>query len=130
MSVMQLGPESFLKNVAGITRFSPIFNYGRVIMSDEIRDTFLMLQCMNACSFAERYKEDMDLTLFVEVETTEKHHTLPALLKSLQCLYYNIEIDDMDQDEKDAYKVLHDYIEQITGHLISELDEYKIAQWG
>lgn len=130
MSVMQLVPMAFIKNMNGITRFAPIFNYGTGIYGDRHRDTFLLLQCMNACSFSQRYNEDLDIKLFVEaVDTGERHANLTALLKSLQCLYYNIELDDMDQDEKDAYKLLDGYIKQITSHLISEMDEYKNAKW-
>lgn len=130
MSVMQLAPESIRKMSEGITRFAPTFNYGSGIYGDRHRDTFLMLQTMNACSYAGRYSQDLDFTLFVEVKTTEKLANLSALLKSLQCLYYNIELEDMDQDEKDAMNLLDGYIKQITSHLINEMDDYKEAQWG
>lgn len=130
MSVMQLKPESFKKNTYGIGTFSHKYNYGRTILSSDISPVFEILQSMNAKSYSERYEESLDYVPFKEVNIVKEHNNLSSLLKSLQCLYYNIELDKLTDEEKEALKFLKEHIEAIKNYLINQITEYKEAKWG
>lgn len=131
MSVMQLNPENFTKMVNAMSKFSHKFNYGSVIFTSDITPRFQLLQVLNAKSYSERYEmEEFAYTPFKKI-SKEEYKNIPALLKSLQCLKYNIEIEekDMSYDEKNAYTMLNDYIEQIKNYIISQIPEYEESAW-
>lgn len=131
MSVMLISPASFKRNVYSLSKFSPVFNYGQTAYLDTLEPIFETLQKLNARSFSERYAEPVEIMPYKEVSRPGNHPNLCALLKSLQCLEYNIELDEkgLSFDERRALKYLRGTIEAIKSHLISELPEMKEAAW-
>lgn len=58
------------------------------------------------------------------------------MLKALQCIHYNIELEELPKRlefrmdvYKDALKQLEDIIAEIMGHIIDSMPEYKEAKW-
>lgn len=131
MSVMLIDPKSFKKNVDALNRFSWLYLYGKTLYFDEIEPIMDTLQEMNVRSYNERYNENAEVIPYREVYTSERHNNLLELLKSLQCLRYNIELDEkkFTFNKYRAWKFLNDQIEAIKSYIISELPEYKNAQW-
>lgn len=96
---------------------------------------------LNQVTVSIQYKEPIDNYAL----TAKKGDSLTdvQLLKALQCLYYQIEMEQFDQTykepknfvreatdfEKEIYKVLEEVIQYLSSKVISALPEYNDAKW-
>lgn len=93
---------------------------------------------LNIKSWNLRYPSDIisieDKAVFYEPNfksNKEKFNNDCEVLKALQCLRYNIEIEkEQSQQEQQTLKNLDDILDKLKNHIISNLDDYKIASWG
>ena len=76
--------------------------------------------------------DDADEIVFYtpDFSNKEKFNNECEVLKSMQCLLYNIEIDKADHQEQLTIKLLNDIIDKLKNYIINSLDDYKTAQWG
>lgn len=99
---------------------------------------------LNEMSYIRKYKVDDKPTLaeFFDFRKTYNIDTY-QMLKYLQCMMYNIEIDTIKtgktgredpflipQDKMDSYRLLQKAITEISQTIISQIPKYKNAKWG
>lgn len=61
----------------------------------------------------------------------EKFNNDCEVLKALQCLRYNIELEkEQSFQEQQTIKNLDEILDKLKNHIISNLEDYKIASWG
>ena len=80
------------------------------------------LQRINAAAYAERYDK---VRPAVSVPCGGKILPLPSLLKALQCIRYNCD----GGDSRGALTTLNAVIESVKDEIISNLPDYKSADW-
>jgi len=83
---------------------------------------------LNQKSYNERYpneKDNINLCGFYYQTTTHRPLTAIQLLKYLQCIEYNIEIEDESKD----LQLLKDCINDLQNSIINNMEEYKNAKW-
>lgn len=90
---------------------------------------------LNIRSWNERYKEDIITDeeikkhYMVNLKTNDKFNNNCEILKVLQCLAYNIELDNMSSKEKKVLSDLEAVISHMKNYIISNLEDYKKASW-
>lgn len=134
MSVMLISQQSFKNNLLSLYMYYSKINYGKKIHYEQMKEHFENLYSLNVKSWNARYPgytvEDISINL--SNNNYKLHGNLYSLLKSLQCLNYQIEIDeikDITPDEQRAYNFLQNTIERIKDYIITETEEYKNAEW-
>jgi hypothetical protein len=99
----------------------------------EIKNVILSWLNLNQWSWDKKYlKEDetpTDLTEFYSSPLMSFNVSSVQLLKYLQCIDYNIEIKPEDGYHKTRLRLLKDCINDLQRSIISNLPEYKEAQW-
>lgn len=92
---------------------------------------------LNIKSWNLRYPNDIiteaNQAVFYEPDFNkkEKFNNDCEVLKALQCLYYNIELEtEKNFQEQLTLQLLDDIIDKLKNHIISNLEEYKVANWG
>lgn len=109
--------------------------FGRMT-EKQIENTIRILCDLNCESYEKRYKEEPQspkLSEFIVFRFSGKTINTFQMLKYLECIHYNIEINtiarQLTPEEKDAMNVLHKAIEEIKSRIISEMEEYRDAAW-
>lgn len=76
--------------------------------------------------------DDADEIVFYtpDFNNKEKFNNECEVLKAMQCLLYNIEIDKPNNQEQLTINLLTDIINKLKNYIINSLDDYKTAQWG
>ena len=76
--------------------------------------------------------DDADEIVFYapDFSNKEKFNNECEVLKAMQCLLYNIEIDKPNHQEQLTINLLTDIINKLKDYIINSLDDYKTAQWG
>lgn len=126
MSVMLLDDKVFATVLNNIGNFRE-YPYHMPMRMDAER-TIKELREMNIKSYSIRYNEDVDAFDFQPNVRTEKINVY-QLLKYLQCIRYQIEIDKPNFDEKIALNYLDEWIEMLKSGIISNIPEYANAKW-
>lgn len=108
----------------------------RSMSEEDIKQVIITLCNLNEESFDKRYKQEPDKvkqSKFINLRFDLPKINCFQMLKYLQCINYNIEIETIEREltsiEKDSMKILNIAIEEIKQHIISEIPEYKQAQW-
>lgn len=98
-------------------------------ISKESKRLILSWLNLNQWSYNKRYKDndDCDLTKFYHEDYTHKKLSAIQLLKYLQCIEYNIEIEP--EDYKNDLQLLKDCIKELTESIVNNLPEYKSSSW-
>lgn len=136
MSVMLISKETFQKigNSCVMLNNCTCSN----IYSDDLEEIVKSLYHLNVVSYNLRYKENLqeeNLNLRTSKRRFDNHF---ELLKALQCIQYNIELNSSSSDEpyKITYKEelylewLDEKIKDIIRYILNDIEEYKLAQWG
>jgi hypothetical protein len=93
---------------------------------------------LNNQSYLIRYKEPKDevpYSTFLNLRYSGKTINTYQMLKTLECICYNIEVDTIKTvgmltvHESAAMDVLNRAIDEIKSVIINEIKEYKDAQW-
>jgi hypothetical protein len=90
---------------------------------------------LNIRSWNERYTDDVitdeeiKASCTLNLKTNEKFNNDCEILKALQCLSYNIELDHMNFKEKKVESDLKAVIEHLKNYIIGNLEDYKKAAW-
>lgn len=135
MSVMVLNTKTIEKLGNSYNYLSNAFS--RTIYADDLEKTLKGLYDLNIRSWDERYPSD--LIAEEEKETfykpnfrsKEKFNNECEVLKALQCLKYNIDIDNknLSYQENIHMEYLDNMINRLTSYIISNLEDYKKASW-
>lgn len=89
-----------------------------------IEDEIEKLRKANYLSFEQRYKTSVSYIPLVYSGSRERCQNLPELLKALECIEYQIELNDFD------FTFVRGLIEVIKDTIIENLPEYQNAYWG
>jgi len=95
--------------------------------TNRIRSLLKKLYEINIISWNERYNENEPLETNIIDFNKGKPTNIYQLLKSLECLRYQIEGEILEQDSR--VQDLDRLIEQITSKIINNLPEYENAKW-
>lgn len=111
-----------------------------------IREWVEQLYEMNEVSHAVRYRkevdwEGLDIPLSIIRDWRYNNTKGPGcnayqMLKHLQCIHYQIEMDEirraglMKDCYEEAYRMLEKAIGEMQSHIIHAIPEYKEAKWG
>lgn len=130
-------------NTKTIEKLGNSYNYlsktfCRTIYADDLENTLKGLYNLNIKSWNERYKDDIITDEEKETfykpnfRSKEKFNNECEVLKALQCLQYNIELDKKDLSYQDGVYIeyLDNMINRLTSYIISNLEDYKMANWG
>lgn len=101
-------------------------------ISKEAEKLILSWLNMNQMSYNKRYPNDKDDTnLCGMYYSTYTHKPLTAiqLLKYLECVLYNIEIEPEDIYFKTRLELLKNCTDELTRAIIAQTEEYKHATW-
>lgn len=142
MSTFVLKTETFEK-ISNSNHMISKACYGKTIYFDEFLEVVNTWQRLNIRSYNIRYPEDIitseeeEIFYKIDSRSKEKFNNIYELLKSLQCLRYNIDfyLEDKNDIEKISHKEeasiqeLESYIRKIKDYIIFENEEYKIAAW-
>jgi hypothetical protein len=136
MSVMVLHDKHYQRNFESCFYAYSKITYGSHIDYNRLKTIFKNLYTLNVKSYNKLYKENGVLELNLSdavLKNIDLHPNFCSLLKSLECLEYQIELneikDNITAEEKNAYKFLTDYIEKLKAYIINNLDDYKAAYW-
>jgi len=159
MSVLVLEPKKYtqIKNRMISFTFRNIcdINYCgtvRDMTEKQIYETVKTWSILNELSYCDKYEGEKftSLHLFIE-ESREKSCNIYQLLKWLQCIKYNIELDTIKDKKllktleskeiasynneqmimiKNPLHTLDKMIDEISMNIIKEIEEYKNADWG
>ena len=131
----------FVKAVDYTFRRTCDINYCSVLgglTEGQIANHVKMWADLNAESYNIRYKEPKDeipYSTFLNLRHSGKTINTYQMLKTLECICYNIEVDTIETvrkltvQESAAMVVLNRAIEEIKSAIINEIKEYKDAQW-
>lgn len=107
-----------------------------VLKEEYIADVIRTLCDLNCESYEKRYKEEPDkvkLSEFIVFKFTGQTINTFQMLKYLECIYYNIELDTINRPlnelESDSMDCLRNAISEIKSVIIKELPEYQAAKW-
>ena len=137
MSVMVLSKETFQKigNACTMLNACTCSN----MYSDDLEEIVKSLYHLNIVSYNLRYDDNLqeeNLNLRTSKKRFNNHF---ELLKALQCLKYNIELNPYSSNDKPyqtSYKEdlylewLDEKIKDITCYILNNIEEYKLSQWG
>ncbi len=87
---------------------------------------------LNITSYNEKYfssKIETDLQGLFNPSPTKKPLTAIQTLKYLECISYQIEVKPVNQIDKNDLSLLRDCIEDLKDAIISNLADYKAANW-
>lgn len=135
MSVQVLRKETMEKLGNSYNYLSKAFF--RTIYADDLEKTLKGLYDLNIKSWNVRYKDDVitdeekETFYKINFRSKEKFNNECEVLKALQCLQYNIEIDkkDLSYDDIVNLEYLDNMVNRLTSYIISNLDDYKNASW-
>lgn len=145
MSVMVLSLNHFKEvyNKACKYQYSSVvdINYCGVLSNDN--QNSLKLWCkslleLNYKSYCKRYEEECDLSQLDaynenidlwDWDKMGKACSTYQMLKYLECIHYNIELDKTELDSSAAYKKLVKAINEIKYRIINNIPEYANAKW-
>lgn len=144
MSVLTLSPDTYNYIRVGIERAAynsqcDEFYYYSVKQQCENKD--IQSEClrlvkswadMNEKSYCLKYNEKFhSLSTFINPTFTKKPLTPVQLLKYVECLSYNIELEHWEQTEQETadYSLLKKLRTEIGAAIIGSLPEYKNAAW-
>ena len=104
-------------------------NYGNTVYFDDLYNYIQTLYNMNIRSYNYRYGE-AEILDNISKSSKKKFNNICEVLKSLQCLKYNIDEEPQDTTESRAMEWLESQIDMIKNYLIGEIQDYKEATWG
>ena len=99
-------------------------------------NTLKGLYDLNIRSWNERYSNDIiteeEKETFYKLNFNQKErfNNPCEVLKALQCLKYNIELEEENNNDKRLLRELEGYISSLMSYIISNLEDYKMANWG
>lgn len=130
-------------NIRTIEKLGNSYNYltkafSRTIYADDLEKTLKGLYDLNIRSWNMRYKDDIITDEEKETfykpnfRSKEKFNNECEVLKALQCLKYNIELDkkDLSYEDNVYMEYLDNMVNRLTSYIISNLEDYKNANWG
>ena len=137
MSVMVLDVKTYEKITNSGNLLSKVF-YGKNFSFDYLYELSKILYNLNVVSYNETYLDnenvDFVFTEKINKNSKEKFNNIFELLKSLQCLRYNINFDEnslkADSEEYNSLIFLEKVINRIKDYIIENMEEYKISTWG
>lgn len=127
MSVMIINVETF-ENVAESLFFN--YNYRLKGKFQDFKDVKALVTSwfeLNCLSYSIRYNENVS-TYGPNFEKKAEKLSNIQLLKSLECIRYNIEFDK--EEEHTSVRKLEKFITLMKDIIIEDLVEYQTAQWG
>ena len=131
----------FVKAVDYTFRRTCDINYCSVLgglTEGQIANHVKMWADLNAESYNIRYKQGEDkvpYSTFLNLRFSGKSINTYQMLKTLECICYNIEVDtirtvrELNFQEVSVLGVLSRAIDEIKSAIINEIKEYKDAQW-
>lgn len=136
MSIMGLSEKSLINSLEGIRYFHRKVTL-KMVYYETLQDIISTLYSLNAKSYNLRYNEDCDTILHYpnNLQKIKNIHNEYSLLKSLQCLACNIDIEELEAvdfvsyEETKSYEFLIDFIEQLKNYIIDNNELYKSAAW-
>ena len=137
MSVMVISKETFQK--IGNSRVMLNNCTGGNIYSDELEEIVKSLYHLNIISYNLHYDDNLQEENLNLRTSKKKFNNHFELLKALQCLKYNIELNSYSSSDKQyntSYKEesylewLDEKIKGIMSYILNDIEEYKLAQWG
>ena len=126
MSVIVLSDKLYSVCLDNIGRFHG-YPFNMPLRMDA-EDTFETLRNMNCKSYSQRYEEDDNYFPFAYVSNSIKIDEF-QLLKYLQCIEYQIELEKMGFKERLALKRLQEWIKSLMSGIVYNIQEYKAAEW-
>ena len=137
MSVMVLDVKTYEKISNSGNLLSKVF-YGKSFFFDYLYELSKILYDLNIESYNETYldNENVDFVFAEKINknSKEKFNNIFELLKSLQCVRYNINFDEnslkADSEEYNSLIFLEKVINRIKDYIIENMEEYKISTWG
>ena len=137
MSVMVLDVKTYEKISNSGSLLNKVF-YGKNFSFDYLYELSKILYNFNVASYNETYldKENVDFVFAEKINknSKEKFNNVFELLKSLQCVRYNIIYSKYDfKKDIEGYKsieFLESAIKRIKDYIIENMEEYKISKWG
>ena len=137
MSVMVLDVKTYEKITNSGYLLSKVF-YGKSFSFDYLYELSKILYNLNVVSYNETYldNENVDFVFDEKINknSKEKFNNMFELLKSLQCVRYNINFDEnslkADSEEYNSLIFLEKVINRIKDYIIENMEEYKNSIWG
>ena len=137
MSVMVLDVKTYEKISNSGSLLNKVF-YGKNFSFDYLYELSKILYNLNVVSYNETYldNENVDFVFDEKINknSKEKFNNMFELLKSLQCVRYNINFDEnslkADSEEYNSLIFLEKVINRIKDYIIENMEEYKISKWG
>ena len=137
MSVMVLDVKTYEKITNSGYLLSKVF-YGKSFSFDYLYELSKILYNLNVVSYNETYldNENVDFVFDEKINknSKEKFNNMFELLKSLQCVRYNINFDEnslkADSEEYNSLIFLEKVINRIKDYIIENMEEYKNSTWG
>lgn len=137
MSVMVLDVKTYEKITNSGYLLNKVF-YGKNFSFDYLYELSKILYNLNVVSYNETYldNENVDFVFDEKINknSKEKFNNMFELLKSLQCVRYNINFDEnslkADSEEYNSLIFLEKVINRIKDYIIENMEEYKISKWG
>ncbi len=125
MSVMVLSDSLYSVVLENIGRFQ---NHPFILPKrTDAEQDILLLRKMNYKSYGARYDEVVETPEFILRDAPKV--TSHQLLKYLQCIRYQIELEKLNFDEKQALSRLDGWITLCKDGIIALLPEYINAEW-
>lgn len=135
MSVMLVDIEKSGSLIEGICQFAQMWNSGRFLdhtntgklYHDSVSKFIRKVYHANISTYNSKYEEDAQI--FDIIKVTGEPMGKYQVLKTLQCLHYNIEEEYFPSGKK-LLEQLQIMINEIIYNLVTEQEEYKNAVWG
>lgn len=131
MSIMILQPSTIEKlsnnNLESIKIASGNANF----QYEDYKKLLQRLYDLNIRSWNERYpNEDKEKFYGLNFDNDRKFKNDCSIVETLQCLNYNIDIEEKSCQDNKAIEILRNYIEIMRNNIINNLDDYKNSGWG
>lgn len=145
MSVMIVSDETYIRMYQKMKSYQSRKvvdeNYCNTLaLSDkECKEVILTWRFLNLYSYDKRYNKQSDYELadkslsekLDSAPTDEKAMSIYEMLKAMECVKYQIEVDTtQNQWWKKCMHYLDKAIAELSGRIIGSLPEYKAARWG
>lgn len=126
MSVMIVSDETYNKVASTLEHhklYGRMYGVQKILWNVDIQKFIEKIRAANYQSYAERYREETEIPPFKfrQAITVNEYQ----LIKSLDCIAYNIELEQFDGSET-LYKLMN----AIRKHIVMRLPEYDNAAWG